>query len=51
MTFPELTGDKQAEISIHTLRVEGDTVAKGVPLKGHISIHTLRVEGDFAFKE
>ena len=35
------------EISIHTLRVEGDAVLTNAdPEEGIISIHTLRVEGD-----
>ena len=33
-------------ISIHTLRVEGDTVNKLRRIAIKISIHTLRVEGD-----
>ena len=35
------------EISIHTLRVEGDLVAYHRRLIPRISIHTLRVEGDW----
>ena len=33
-------------ISIHTLRVEGDSSKRRVANKLNISIHTLRVEGD-----
>ena len=33
-------------ISIHTLRVEGDTAVQVLQLGRGISIHTLRVEGD-----
>ena len=35
------------KISIHTLRVEGDSCAKTGHMSVWISIHTLRVEGDF----
>mgnify|MGYP006992981626 CR=1 FL=1 len=34
------------KISIHALRVEGDTVTIRYPQLGVISIHALRVEGD-----
>ena len=37
---------KLVEISIHTLRVEGDEALLINPDTGKISIHTLRVEGD-----
>ena len=35
------------DISIHTLRVEGDNIAQSVLNGSTISIHTLRVEGDY----
>ncbi len=35
-----------ADISIHTLRVEGDIVRNTAAKESYISIHTLRVEGD-----
>ena len=35
-----------ANISIHTLRVEGDHISKIIQDCFWISIHTLRVEGD-----
>ena len=34
------------EISIHSLRVEGDNTAQAEPAAPEISIHSLRVEGD-----
>ena len=34
------------KISIHALRVEGDTSLRLVSMLQHISIHALRVEGD-----
>ena len=38
--------DEVRQISIHTLRVEGDVIGfRQFPLRD-ISIHTLRVEGD-----
>lgn len=37
---------RQWNISIHTLRMEGDAPTKLESYKAHISIHTLRVEGD-----
>ena len=40
------TGDNGNNISIHTLRVEGDQSDAVVGATGNISIHTLRVEGD-----
>ena len=39
------TGEKR--ISIHALRVEGDTVTHAFTTIRAISIHALRVEGDF----
>ena len=36
----------RAEISIHSLRVEGDRSALHREDRYHISIHSLRVEGD-----
>ena len=33
-------------ISIHALRVEGDTLANNLSIRKCISIHALRVEGD-----
>ena len=39
--------DARFEISIHALRVEGDSMREVVTLKEYyISIHALRVEGD-----
>ena len=38
--------ETMTNISIHTLRVEGDLQAEPVICPGGISIHTLRVEGD-----
>ena len=35
------------EISIHALRVEGDSYAENADMARDISIHALRVEGDF----
>ena len=34
------------EISIHTLRMEGDLSGIGLLILANISIHTLRMEGD-----
>ena len=43
----EKAAQKQTdEISIHTLRVEGDAVRRKSRKVFFISIHTLRVEGD-----
>ena len=42
-----LLGFQQIVISIHTLRVEGDSYYNYLrDVLDHISIHTLRVEGD-----
>ena len=43
------TGElNNTQISIHTLRVEGDVSSLGTPsCVPYISIHTLRVEGDW----
>ena len=35
------------EISIHSLRMEGDGRLRGSGQRGKISIHSLRMEGDF----
>ena len=41
--------DARFEISIHALRVEGDSMREVVTLKEYyISIHALRVEGDLS---
>ena len=37
----------QLSISIHALRVEGDSSCKISAVVSSISIHALRVEGDF----
>ena len=42
---------KFSPISIHTLRVEGDSAQIGQTLALFISIHTLRVEGDKSLME
>ena len=34
------------DISIHSLRMEGDCFLPGVPSRNNISIHSLRMEGD-----
>ena len=34
------------QISIHSLRMEGDAFQKFICLYQHISIHSLRMEGD-----
>ena len=42
--------DARFEISIHALRVEGDSMREVVTLKEYyISIHALRVEGDVIY--
>ena len=47
MTYFYCFGRSQLEISIHTLRVEGDPIlAIHAGIVSVISIHTLRVEGD-----
>ena len=38
---------RQIPISIHSLRVEGDTKFSGAYIIPKISIHSLRVEGDY----
>ena len=38
--------DPRTPISIHALRVEGDSFRRKVGHRVHISIHALRVEGD-----
>ena len=44
--------DARFEISIHALRVEGDSMREVVTLKEYyISIHALRVEGDCAAED
>ena len=40
------TEGDEAEISIHSLRVEGDGALAAVLASDVISIHSLRVEGD-----
>ena len=47
VTSKRLVKKKLSDISIHTLRVEGDGVVDAEDLFNEISIHTLRVEGDF----
>ena len=43
-----VAGNRRAEISIHALRVEGDSSApRPGPTNSRISIHALRVEGDW----
>ena len=46
MTSPETAEIESKDISIHTLRVEGDKSMTDNEIKEGISIHTLRVEGD-----
>ena len=47
MTFWQFRPACALQISIHTLRVEGDRRRGAVPVRPYpISIHTLRVEGD-----
>ena len=41
--------DLLSGISIHSLRVEGDSRGLNSPINGLISIHSLRVEGDVFF--
>ena len=41
-----LTSTEKWNISIHTLRMEGDTHANNATIHVTISIHTLRMEGD-----
>ena len=48
MTILERNDRNNWWISIHTLRVEGDSICRDLRFWGRISIHTLRVEGDFA---
>ena len=43
MSYP---GGCQCHISIHSLRVEGDSITRHLVLGRLISIHSLRVEGD-----
>ena len=38
--------DKFWDISIHSLRMEGDEKEKALRTLRHISIHSLRMEGD-----
>ena len=48
--LPVLYGRLPANISIHALRVEGDTGGiRNLPIDKVISIHALRVEGDLRF--
>ena len=41
---------EDAPISIHSLRVEGDSPADAAAVKMRISIHSLRVEGDLVIR-
>ena len=46
-TYNNADGLKQLEISIHSLRMEGDgTTSPITPTTSSISIHSLRMEGD-----
>ena len=47
-TEQTLTNASGYQISIHSLRVEGDFLSAGLPFLSQISIHSLRVEGDNA---
>ena len=51
MTQEEQPQQTALEISIHTLRVEGDSDGAGGIGRRDISIHTLRVEGDHCVPE
>ena len=46
-TLVDIDGDIIIEISIHSLRMEGDNWCILVQLCKHISIHSLRMEGDY----
>ena len=45
-TYEYCVENVSAVISIHSLRVEGDTEITGMEQELEISIHSLRVEGD-----
>ncbi len=48
-TVPKISDTANIDISIHSLRMEGDYVPMFFLLSGHISIHSLRMEGDVLF--
>ena len=45
----QLSGVFVVRISIHALRVEGDTTIRAFTVCNFISIHALRVEGDYRY--
>ena len=47
---PGLSPHRSQRISIHSLRMEGDTICTMLPPGHKISIHSLRMEGDRSFK-
>ena len=51
MTYNNAVARKEWLISIHTLRMEGDSPPTPVGAGNPISIHTLRMEGDYIWDE
>ena len=44
--YQDIMYDRNRNISIHSLRMEGDPVSSGKTIRQSISIHSLRMEGD-----